>query len=95
MKDLFGNEAKLPNSGKAPGQRLAVLLHQQMRLVFGVKHGNLCRGCIYFQYKEMAKKYPKCVLSGSVKGASTDWNGKWPACGKFEPHLVNKIPEKL
>jgi hypothetical protein len=84
MKDLFGNDAMPPKPGKGPGQRIAVQLHKQMLLVFGVSNSQRCRGCAHFQYKILAKKYPKCVLSGPVKGASTDWNGKWQACGKFE-----------
>lgn len=84
MKDLFGNESMPPKPGKGPHQRIAILLHKQMLQVFGLRFGERCRGCMHFQYKVMAKKYPKCVLSGPVKGASTDWNGTWQACGKFE-----------
>lgn len=84
MKDLFGNESLPPKPGNVPGERAAVQRHRQMLQVFGVKIGERCRACIHFQYKVMAKKYPKCVLSGPVKGASTDWNGSWQACGKFE-----------
>jgi hypothetical protein len=85
MKDLFGDDTKLP-VGTEPQKRKSEMVYKQMITLYGTSEGNKCKNCIHFYFREFAGKYPKCRLSG-CDGASrsSDWNSRWNACGKFEP----------
>jgi hypothetical protein len=46
--------------------------------------GAICRDCVNCYTHRLSKSYTKCKLFGHTGGPGTDWNQKWPACGKFQ-----------
>lgn len=84
MKDLFGNDTKIP-VGSESHKRKAEVVYKQLTTLYGFSEGNKCKSCKHFYFREFAGKYPKCSISG-CDGASrsSDWNSRWPACGKYE-----------
>lgn len=46
--------------------------------------GERCGDCRQFAVKKLAGTYRKCRLFGNTGGPGTDWQARWPACGKFE-----------
>lgn len=86
MKDLFGNEVPLDAMVKKAGKagRAAEIAHALLIGMHGAKEGEKCRNCAHLRHKW--GRYTKCSVYGSDSGSrSTDWAGKWQACGKFEP----------
>jgi len=84
MQDLFGQITPLPIS-KETTRRKAEVVYKQMTTLYGITEGQKCKSCKHLYFKECSGKYPKCSLSGCTGSSrSSDWNSRWPACGKFE-----------
>lgn len=50
--------------------------------------GATCGDCREFYVKQFAGTYRKCRLFGTSGGPGTDWQMRWPACGKFQKREV-------
>lgn len=52
---------------------------------FGVDtRGRRCRDCpCLVQVTPTSRAYFKCTVYGESSAESTDWTGKWMACGRF------------
>ncbi len=56
-----------------------------MYATFGVDvRGRRCRDCpCLVRVAPTDRAYYKCTVYGDSRGESTDWAGKWTACGRF------------
>jgi hypothetical protein len=87
MDELFAlkvqTQAELTSADKAVRNRAKKLGFMQRR--FGKPpDGARCRDCVHLVEKRLAGTYRKCRLFGNTGGPGTDWQGRWPGCGKYE-----------
>jgi len=62
---------------------------EKMHLLYGRQENPMmsCADCRHCIGRYFSKTYWKCELYGISGGSATDWNRKWPACGRFESRI--------
>ena len=62
---------------------------EAMHAMYGVEPGEKCRDCCNFGSYTQSRTWYKCVAYGDSHGASTDWAGRYTACGLFDIPFEN------
>lgn len=59
----------------------------RMHSLFGESKGNKCKDCCHFHREQYrGRYYRKCLIYGDTQSETSDWAGKYDACG-----LYNKL----
>ena len=57
---------------------------ERMHQLFGVCEEHKCKECCHFKKEKFHdKNYRKCLIYGDSHSQSTDWVGKYTACGLY------------
>ena len=62
---------------------------EAMHAMYGVEPGEKCRDCCNFGSYTQYRTWYKCAAYGDRHGASTDWAGRYMACGLFNVPFEN------
>lgn len=55
-----------------------------MHSMFGATENRRCATCVHLERFKRGATWFKCMKTRQSNGAGTDWNARWPACGKYE-----------
>ena len=62
---------------------------EAMHAMYGIEPGKKCKDCCNFGSYTQSRTWYKCAAYGDSHGASTDWAGRYMACGLFNVPFGN------